>query len=218
MARTSSDTSFTVRPDILTTVERDLLTPETGRIIWNTTELRLDVYNGTSWGSLDQSQGDNFAGGLIDYNDLATASTPITVLAATPTVLTNDGAGAFTNKLYLPIGVTDIWDEVDSFDWSELPLGSMVDIRLDLALTTASPNTTVEIDLHLGTGGGAYTIPFVTDADFKTASVHTVNKYNGIYMGDSNTKDNGGQFKITCDKQSSVVVNGWYCKIITRGN
>ena len=216
----TGDTSYSVRPDRVTTVQRDLLIPEDGRIIWNLTTKRLNVYNdiAAEWGSIDQSQGDNFAGGLVDYNDSTTAGTPLVILAGVPKILTNDGAGAFTNKSFLPVGVTDIWDEVDSFDWSELPLGSMIDIRLDISLTTASPNTTVEIDLHLGTGGGAYTIPFVTDADFKIAAVHTVNKYNGIYIGDANTKDNGGQFKITCDKNSTVIVNGWYCKIIIRGN
>ena len=215
---TRADTSFSVRPDRVTTAQRDLLNPEEGRIIWNLDTKRLEVYDGTAWGSIDQSQGDNFAGGLVDYNDSTTAGTPIVITAGVPTVLTNDGAGAFTNKLFLPEGVTDVWDDVDSFDWSELELGTMVDIRLDISLTTASPNTSVEIDLHLGTGGGAYTIPFVTDADFKTAAVHTVNKYNGIYMGDTNTLDNGGQFKITCDKNSTVIVNGWYIKIIMRGN
>lgn len=168
-------------------------------------------------GASSLTTGDIFNGGLVDYNDLATATTPISISADTPTLLTNDGAGTFTNKTFLPSGITDIYDEVDSFDWSELKLGDMIDIRLDLLLTTISPNTTVEVDLHLGTGGGSYTIPFVTDADFKTAAVHTINKYNGIYLGDANTLDNGGQFMITCDKAATVVVNGWYCKILRRG-
>ena len=163
------------------------------------------------------SPSDNCRIGFWDYNDTTTASTPISITAATPTVLTNDGAGAFSLDTYKPIGLTDVWDDVDSFDWSELPLGTMVDIRLDVTLTTLSVNTTVEIDLHLGIGAGSYTIPFVTDADFKVAASHTVNKYNGIYIGDANTKNNGGQFKITCDKNSTVIVNGWYVKVLLRG-
>ena len=39
--------------------------------------------------------------GVYDYNDLATTSTPIPLtLAGTWYDLTNDGAGAFTNKTY----------------------------------------------------------------------------------------------------------------------
>ena len=154
--------------------------------------------------------------GFIDYNDSTTAGTTISATAATPTVLTNDGAGSFTNKLFKPVGVDEVWDDVDSFDWSDLSLGDTLDIRIDIELTTLSVNTTVEIDLHLGTGGSAYVIPFLTDADFKTSGTHTVNKYNGIYLGDTNTLDNGGQLKITCDKNSTVVVNGWYIRITKR--
>ncbi len=171
----------------------------------------------SSGGSSSIPTAEIFNGGFADYNDSTTSGTPISLSAGVPTVLTNDGAGAFTNKTYIPTGVTDVWDDVDSFDWSDLELGDMLDIRMDIFLTTGSPNTTVEVDLHLGTGVGAYTIPFVTDADFKDAGTHTINKYNGIYMGDTNTLNNGGQFKITCDKNSTAVVNGWYIKIIRRG-
>ena len=153
--------------------------------------------------------------GLVDYNDAATAVTPITVTAATPTVITNDTLGVFTNTAYLPSGVTSIWDALtDSFDWSELDLGDMIDIRLDLDIITSSVNTVNEVDLILGTGGGVYSIPFVVEKNFKDVSTHKVNRFNGIYMGDNNTLNNGGQFKVTSDKNCSVIVNGWYCKII----
>lgn len=160
---------------------------------------------------------DNCKIGFFDYNDAGTAGTPIVCLAGVTTVLTNDGAGSFTNKTYKPAGVTDVWDEVDSFDWSQLKLGDMIDIRIDVSLTTTSVNTSVQVDLHLGTGAGAYIIPFITDMDFKDASTHLLNKYNGIYMGDTNTLNNGGQFKLTADKDATAIVNGWYVKILERG-
>lgn len=156
-----------------------------------------------------------FNGGFVDYNDSG-GSISVTV-AGSPVVIPNDGAGAFTIKTYLPNGVTDIYDEVDSFDWSQLKLGDMVDIRLDLVLTTTSVNTEITIKLHLGTGGGAYTIPFITETNFKNTGSHDLIRFNGIYMGDNNTLDNGGQFKISTDKDCSIVVNGWYCKIIRLG-
>lgn len=161
----------------------------------------------------------NLTIGLMDYNDLATATTPLSALAGVPLVLTNDEGGAFTNKAFLPPGVTDVWIAAsDVFDWSELKLGDMVDIRLDIAVDTGSANTEVTVDLHLGTGGNAYVIPFVTEQNFKVSAVHIINVYNGIYMGDANTLDNGGQFKITCSNNSDVEVRGWYCKVLIRDN
>lgn len=153
--------------------------------------------------------------GFFDYNDSG-ASISVTV-AGSPVVLTNDEAGAFTNKTYPPDGVTDVWDStLDVFDWSELSLGDTIDIRLEFELTTISVNTEIKVDLHLGTGGSSYTIPFIIESNFKNTGTRTVSKYNGIYMGDLNTLDNGGRFKITTDKDCSVVVNGWYCKVVKR--
>lgn len=161
----------------------------------------------------------NIKAGLLDYNDLVTATTPISILADTPTVLTNDGAGAFTNMGFLPPGVTDVWlVGSDVFDWSQLKLGDMVDIRLDIDVTPDFTNTEVTVELHLGTGGNAYTIPWVTEQNFKDAVTHKLNVYNGIYLGDLNTLNNGGQFKITATNTCDVKVVGWYVKILVRDN
>jgi hypothetical protein len=162
---------------------------------------------------------DLFSGGIMDYNDAATAGTPIVVTGGGgAVVLTNDEAGAFTNKTYKPVGVTDVWDSInDTFDWSDLKLGDMVDIRIDVDLTTTSVNTEVKIDLELGTGGFAYTIPWILETNYKNTGTHKLNRYNGVYMGDTNTLNNGAVFKISADKNCTVVVNGWYCKIIVRG-
>jgi hypothetical protein len=157
--------------------------------------------------------------GLLDYNDNVTATTPIAVAADTSTVLTNDAAGAFTNKNFLPPGVTEVWDEVGNvFDWDELKLGDMIDIRIDIDVTTLTTNTDVSIALHLGTGGNSYSIPWVQEMAFKTTGLHKINVYNGIYLGDLNTLNNGGQFKILCDKAVDVRVLGWYVKVLVRDN
>jgi hypothetical protein len=161
---------------------------------------------------------DIFSGGFFDYNDLTTQGTPIIVSADTPIILTNDGAGPFTNTAYKPIGVTDVWSAgTDTFDWSELKLGDMVDIRLDLDVTTTLNNTEVKVDLQLAIGGFQYHIPWVLSENFKTAGTHKINTYNGIYMGDTNTLDNPARFEIVSDTDCTVVVNGWYVKIIQRG-
>lgn len=152
--------------------------------------------------------------GFFDYNDLATATTPIAVTQATsPVKLTNDELGAFTNKDFVPIDTTDVWKaDVNEFDWSELVLGDMVDIRVDVEVTTTQPNQQITVELRLALGGFEYTIPF-EHAEFKSAGVHRIVSYRGIYMGDANTIDNGGYFEVSSDDDCSVKVNGWYCKV-----
>jgi hypothetical protein len=152
--------------------------------------------------------------GVVDYSDNATQTTPINVAANTPVYLTNDTLGAFTNRTYLPEGVTDVWDAaLNQFDFNELSLGDVVDMRLDVEVVTTSANQDVKIALELGIGGSAYEVPFI-NTSIKAAGTHPLNRFNSVYMGDSNTLTNGAKFKITSDSAATVKVNGWYCKII----
>lgn len=168
---------------------------------------------------LQTDGGDNFSGGWADYNDNATSGTPLTVTGGgAAVVLTNDTLGTYTNTSNLPDGVDRLWDSsTNNFDWSDLKVGDMVDIRLDITVITSSSNTGIDVLLHLGTGGGAYNIPFIQEHNFKSSGTHQVTRFNSIYMGDSNTLDNGGQFKITSDANCTVTVNGWYVRCIRKG-
>ena len=161
---------------------------------------------------------DVFHGGFADYNDAATAITPLVVTGGGGDVqITNDTLGAFTNTAYLPSGVTSIWNSTtNQFDFSQLSLGDMIDIRLELKPTIAGQNSEVEIDLELGVGGSPYTISFGRQS-FKTSGVKRIDRFNGIYMGDSNTLNNPGRFLIRSDTNLDLVVSGWYVKIIRKG-
>lgn len=161
---------------------------------------------------------DVFHGGFVDYNDAATSVTPLVVTGGGADVqITNDTLGAFTNTAYLPSGVTSIWNATtNQFDFSQLSLGDMIDIRLELFPTTSGPNSEIEIDLELGVGGNPYTISFARSS-FKTSGLKSIDRFNGIYMGDTNTLNNPARFIIRSDTNLDLVVSGWYCKIIRRG-
>ena len=188
-------------------------------------KIDLPTFNGlydlvTTIKSYLTSQGDDdISGGFADYNDNATSGTPLSVTGGgAAVVLTNDTLGAYTNTQFLPEGVSRLWDaSTNNFDWSELSAGDMVDIRADITVTTSSSNTAIDVLLHLGAGGGAYTIPFIQDYNFKSSGTYQKVMFNSIYMGDANTLNNGGQFKITADANCTVVVNGWYVRCLRRG-
>lgn len=154
--------------------------------------------------------------GFLDYNDLETATTAITVAGTGTFVpLTNDGAGPNTNKTYKPTGVTEVWNTTtNKFDFSELSLGDVVDIRLDIDVIVATANTEVEVALELADGTGSdYDVTFVPTTNYKGTGTKKLVSYVGIYMGDNNTKNNPAFFKIKSDTACTVRVNGWYCKI-----
>jgi hypothetical protein len=160
-------------------------------------------------------EGNSVTTGFLDYADLTTATTPIEVTAlGSPVKITNDGAGANTNKLYPPTGVTDIWNTVtNTFDFSQLSLGDEVALRLELVVNTSTPNQNVDVDIRLAEGTASeYTIPFGRGIARFAGDYHAL-RYNGIYIGNSDTLTGGGFFEVSSDNDCDVEVVGWYCKI-----
>ena len=159
---------------------------------------------------------DSFSGGWADYADFATTGTPLNVTAVY-SVMTNDGLGVNTNTSYLPEGVTQLWDSsTNSFDWSELKVGDMIDIRLDVSITTITNNTAVDVDLFMGTGGSV-DVPFISAQNFKTAGTYNLIRYQGLYIGSEDVRDNAAQLKIKADNNCTCVVNGWYVRYTKKG-
>jgi len=156
--------------------------------------------------------------GIYDYNDNATSTTPIAVSASTWTALTNDGAGAFTNKTYSLNNILDVWDTSGNlFDFSGLELGDEVVIRFMAKITTNSANQTVKLRLKAAMGTGSeYDIPFITAAEFKTATEHDLPSYGSITMLNTETLNNGARFEIFTDDTADVEVIGWQCVVRKR--
>ena len=149
--------------------------------------------------------------GIADYNDTATASTPINLVANTWTTLTNNGAGAFTNTSYLPEGVTNLMDtSTGQFDFSELALGDYVIIRNDYTVTPNTNNALLELRYQLGNGGGAYTLQkTVGRLDSGSGIGYTFALTpDFIYMGDANTRDNPVTLQIRLSTSGTVVNAG----------
>jgi hypothetical protein len=156
--------------------------------------------------------------GIYDYNDTATATTPINVTGGAGFVyLTNDGLGDFTQTDNALPGAPNLWDaSTDEFDWTDLNIGDSVDIRLDIEVTTTQPNQQVTVALEVASGdAGEYDIQFSKNT-YKTAGVQDVLVMNGIYMGDVVTQGNPAKFKIRSDDNATVVVRGWYLKALAR--
>ena len=156
--------------------------------------------------------------GVWDYNDAGTTVTPISL---TPTgndiELTNDEAGAFTNKTNKLSDVTDVWDAATArFDFSELSTGDVVDIRFDVTVTTTGTNTDITLKLNLGIGGSPYSL-VVDHSFFKVAGTYQIIKMFSVYIGDTNTQNKPASVTMSSDAGSATcVVNGWYTKVLKK--
>lgn len=159
--------------------------------------------------------------GWWDYNDLATATTPITLTpVATPVKLTNDEAGPNTNKTYKLPEVVDIWNKTtNQFDFSSLKIGDTLLLRTDLTVTTASANNELNLQLALALGGTPYTLD-IRRVNYKTSGSYPFVVSFSFYIGDANTKDNPAELRMSSDTGTSntVKVNGWFVEVISRGD
>lgn len=155
--------------------------------------------------------------GFIDYNDAATATTPLLHIGGIDTKLTNDGLGPFTNRLYLPEGITDVWDPINNqFDWTELSLGDMVDLRVDIDVTTTSINQEVDIEINLAVGSGGQYALALDAISRKSVDTYKMVSFTGGYAGDLNTLNFPAEIILKSTDNCLIRVNGWYVKIIRR--
>ncbi len=155
--------------------------------------------------------------GWLNYNDLGTTSSPIAVTGGVPAQMTNDTLGAQTQRTYSPTGVTDFWDEsTNQLDFSMLQMGDMIDLRVDLDITTSVANQEYEVVLRLGIGVFPFDLTLVRESA-KSAGLNRVVRYDGLFIGSDLVKDNPGQIMVSSASDVTVVVNGWYIKgIINR--
>lgn len=156
--------------------------------------------------------------GLVDYNDAGTSSSPISLVSEVWTTLTNDGLGGFTNTSYAPPGSLPMLAGTGQIDASRLSLGSWMVIRPDYTVTPSSNNSSLEFRYQLGTGAGAYTLEVTEGRLDLGAGIPYRRALNAhfVYLGDTNTRDNGINLQIKLSASGSVVNSGVAIGVVTR--
>lgn len=153
--------------------------------------------------------------GWYDYNDLATVSAPINVNGGEgDVILTNDSLGVFTSSYYRVPGVFSVWDASNSqFDFSQLRLGDIVDIRIDIEVSSSNTFQFVDVDLELAYGTGqSYEIQFYK-GQFKEVDAHDIVATQMITIANTLTLNNPAKLKINSDANCTVLVRGWMVRV-----
>lgn len=143
--------------------------------------------------------------------------TPINIPAGVETKLTLTTTGGSENEEYLPLGVSGLWDSVNSqFDFSSLEVGDMVDLRVDGELTNTGLNESFTLNLVVGIGSpGEFTLPFAS-GNRLFAGTSLVSRYNGIFIGSENAKNFPTELRVlTTDVASGFLVD-IYVKVLKR--
>ena len=166
-------------------------------------------YN-TQWATPDNRQG------FADYNDSATATSPISLVANSWAVVTNDTLGAFTNTTYIPDGVSSLFSS-NEIDVSDLELGDAILIRYDFTITPQVNGSFAELRLSLGSGGGAYHLnrPIGTLANGAGYQYQVTGEFY-VYMGDTNTRDNPIGLEAKCSENAVLQNAGMVIQVIRK--
>jgi len=152
-----------------------------------------------------------FDDGFIDYNDTSTTATPLVLLADTWTTIPNDGLGAFTNKNFLPKGVTDLMDNTTgAIDPTQLSLGDDFIVRNDFRVSPNINNALLKFRYQLGNGGNEYNLETnlgrLDDGSGKYYRYSLTTDY--IYMGDLNTLNNPIKLQVNLSTDGTLINAG----------
>jgi len=155
------------------------------------------------------------AGGFIDYNDVATGVTSITLPDGVWVQLTNDGLGPFSNSTYSPYGICELMSlPGGELDVRELSLGDAIWIRHDYEVVPSVDRASLQIRYLLGDGAEAYTLEKTVAALSRGAGVpyRQTAETDFIYVGDENTQQNPITVQVkltgavgTCRNYGSVI-------------
>ena len=213
MARQYKDSSVNVRPDPMTTSERNQIQVNSGEVIHNTDTGQNEYWNGSTWVA---SGSEVFSKtGFIDYND---NTGDLSIVAETWTDVPNNGLGAFTNKTYKPTSINDVLDGSTGYlDFSELTLGSQLLIRNDFTITPNTNNSLLEVRYVLGQGAGEYALKFWSERLDSGSGIGYQRVISfPIYMGDTNTSNGVGKLQVKLSTNGIVNNSGSYIKIDLR--
>jgi len=158
----------------------------------------------------------NYSNGFIDYNDTTGA---VSIVANTWTDIPNNGLGAFTNKTYKPIGVTEFMDVSTGYiDVNEINLGDSIFLRNDFKINPNTNNALLEFRYELGAGTNVYTLETTLGRlDNGSGKEYRFSlKADLIYMGDLNTKNNPIKLQVKLSTNGVLTNAGSVIQLIKR--
>lgn len=155
--------------------------------------------------------------GYFDYSDLITQTTPLNIVANTPSLVTNDALGEFTSSSNAPYGISRVYDETtNQFDFSQLKIGDAIMIRLDYSITTTNANQKYHFDLKLGVGSPTEFQRRVFEQEVKTAGTSGAWVTMAFTLDYQDIVDYPCELYVTSDANATFVNNGYKVEVIQK--
>lgn len=142
--------------------------------------------------------------GWGDYNDSGNIQN---IDADTWTQVTNDALGPLTNETFLPPGASHFWDSgTNKIDLSDLEVGDLVNVRLDITITTEMDNARLEVQLRFT--DPVFTLPLGAQRLDDGAGTYQRIFQFAFYIGSAPIVTAGALVEVRCSSGASLVCNG----------
>lgn len=150
--------------------------------------------------------------GVQDFQDTATATTPLALTSGAWTDLPNDGLGPLSSQAWAVPGHGPLFNtSTGEFEFDDLKVGDMLHFRCDVEFITTKPNVTCGLRLLFGP---SYVFALEFDfSSFKSAASGGFGQrvpYKSFQMKGTQTTENPAKFQAyTDDTGTTAIVNGW---------
>lgn len=143
--------------------------------------------------------------GSFHYVDLATQTTPLTVLSGVEKKITNDILDPKTNVLNAPYGIVRMWDETtNQIDFTQTVIGDLITITPTIEITTTAANQDFQIYIKLGVGSSTPSTIQVYRGSVKTVGSIIVSPARDFSMDISDNVDFPAEIYILSDANCTV--------------
>ncbi len=134
------------------------------------------------------------AGGYAYYENTGSS----TVLTDNSTItLTNDAAGAGTYKNWKNPDITDVWNSTTNrFDFTQLDVGDLVEIRIDVEMSAAGPGREIAMELGIALGTSSEKAIGFGRAETVNTSFTDLSFYRTIFIGSADTRTNPAEIRV----------------------
>ena len=136
------------------------------------------------------------AGGYAYYENTGSS----TVLTDNSTItLTNDAAGTGTYKNWKNPDITDVWNSTTNrFDFTQLDVGDLVEIRIDIEMDAPGPGREIAMELGIALGTSSETaIGFGRAETVNSSTMFTdFSFYRTIFIGSADTRTNPAEIRV----------------------
>ena len=186
--------------------------PSVGFLVYDAATTVHVKWNGTSWVSAFAASTETF--GWVDFQDTATASTPIALtVASTWYDVTNDGLGALTDDTFGITDQGDVWDtSTNTLDFSGFQVGDLFRFRTDWTFTTSGANHDIKSRLVFGPSY-SYSLDFDSQTVKSAGSAQRL-RYWSFTIKTADVRDNPAKLQVLSDSTGdSVTVEGFQIEV-----